>query len=77
MGPQPTQAPDMQPSPLAHARPQLPQFLGSLLVFTQLPLHTVAPAGQLQLPPEQVVPPPQFLLQPPQLAGSVAVFTQA
>jgi len=51
-----SQAPWEQVEPVPHAVLQLPQNLGSLSVSTQLPLHTVLPAGQAHAPDWQLSP---------------------
>jgi hypothetical protein len=59
-------------------RPQAPQLLTSVPVFTQVPLHTTWPGGHCaaQVPFTQLVPLGQALPQAPQLALSVFRFTQ-
>ncbi len=43
------QEPALQVWPAAHAWLQVPQFEGSMAVFTQLPLQSVWPMGQLDV----------------------------
>jgi hypothetical protein len=57
--------------------PQAPQWFRSVLVLTQLPLHSVWPLGQAQWLPEQIWPPVQALPQLPQLPGLLVRSTQA
>ena len=70
-------APPLQ-TPLEQTLPQLPQFLGSVLVLTQVPLQLVCPAGQttIQTPLEQISPLGQALPHKPQLLLSVCRFVQ-
>jgi hypothetical protein len=49
-----TQAPLVHTSPLAQALPQAPQLLVLELVSTQPAAQAVVPAGQTQVPAEQV-----------------------
>ena len=64
--------------------PQPPQLLGSLVGFTQTPLHSISGLGQLatQVEPLQISPMVVQLsagtaeLQAPQFAGSLAKFVQ-
>ena len=51
------QVPFEQVAPLAHALPQLPQFEGSVSVFTQALLQTLVPAGVVVGPQVPVVSP--------------------
>jgi hypothetical protein len=78
LGPQPTQVPERQSSPLAQIVPQPPQFPTSVLVLTQVAPQSVVP------PPHDTVHPPftqdapeaQACPQAPQFCESVVVFTQ-
>lgn len=61
------------------AVPQVPQFWGSVRVFTQAAPQAVVPAPQLSathLPAEQAWPLAQTVPHAPQLLGSVCSFTQ-
>ena len=53
--------------------PHAPQFIGSVVVETQAPLHRINPGGQLSVhtPPTQMRPAPQRLPQVPQFSRSV------
>jgi hypothetical protein len=57
--------------------PQAPQFLGSVCVLTQLPLHRVWPPLQLQTPLTHAAPFGHTLPHFPQLAALVWVSTHA
>jgi hypothetical protein len=72
----PPQTPAVQLWPAAQALPQAPQFLVSVLVFTQTPPQATWPLGQVQTPAVQLWPAAQALPQPPQFDGSLPVFTQ-
>jgi hypothetical protein len=65
-----TQAPDEHDCIAPQAVPQAPQFFTSVAVDTQLPLHSVLPAGHRQVPSWHAPPGPQVLPQAPQLFGS-------
>lgn len=69
--PPPAQLPEEQIWPLAHAWPQAPQFVGSLSVSTQPPLHADSSAAQLSLhaPREQTWGATHAVLHPPQFAA--------
>jgi hypothetical protein len=58
--------------------PQPPQLLGSVLVFTQVPLQSFSPVAQfwLQTPMSHRLPAPQTLPHCPQLLGSLSVLVQ-
>jgi hypothetical protein len=76
-----TQAPPVQVLPEAHARPQAPQFAGSLLTLMQRVPQRVVGVGQVGVPPTQllavqVCPSPQRRLQAPQLNTSVVMSMQ-
>lgn len=66
------QMPPMQVRPSPQTTPHPPQFAGSTLVKTQMPLQSVRPPAHLvHLPPLQCgVVPPQTLPQAPQLLES-------
>ena len=63
------QVPPLQTSLLRQARPQAPQWPGSVAVSTQAPAHKVAPAAQVstQLPPVHTWAPAQAWPHIPQL----------
>ena len=68
----------MQAAPLPQARPQLPQWFGSVASRTQASPQLVCPAAeQPQLPFRQVWFVPHCFPQLPQLAGSVRTSVQA
>jgi len=74
------QAPDWQAGVALlteQTMPQPPQFLVSVWVFTQAPLHSTCPLGQgiVQTPRLQLVPCLQTEPHAPQLLGSVCSFT--
>jgi hypothetical protein len=52
------QAPPTQVSFAPHARPHIPQLLGSSEVLVQPPAHAARPPGQVQAPPTQLSPAP-------------------
>src|SRR5579859_4256507 len=56
--------------------PQVPQFDGSVDLFTQVPLQSAVGAGHEQAPAVQVIPPLQTVPHAPQLVLSVCLFTQ-
>ena len=56
--------------------PQAPQLLESVCVSVHVPLHTVSPVEQVQLPPLHVAPAPHWLLHLPQLLLSACTSTQ-
>jgi hypothetical protein len=58
-----------------HALVHEPQWVGSVLRFTQLEPHIVSPGPHVQFPPEHTAPLPQTLPQLPQSFGSVLVST--
>jgi hypothetical protein len=47
-------APAEHVCPVAQARPQAPQFAGSVFVFTQFEPHSVVPLAQLHAPLTQL-----------------------
>ncbi len=71
------QAPVVQVAPVGHARPQAPQLVLLVCVFTQVPPQSVWPVGQPQRPAVQVWPPPQRTPQAPQLRLFVCRSMQA
>jgi hypothetical protein len=56
--------------------PHMPQFWLSVFVSTQVPLQSVVPSPQMQLPPKQVFPPEHALPHMPQFWLSVVVLVQ-
>jgi hypothetical protein len=60
-----------------HAVPQAPQFLGSVVSSTHVPLHDVWPAGHAQVLFAHCLPPVHVTPHEPQFAESVFVSTQA
>ena len=72
-------APAVQAWPVAHAVPQAPQLWALLPRFTQAPVQSVSPEGQLaaQAPAAHTCPLGQAIPQPPQSAGSLVVSTHA
>jgi hypothetical protein len=70
------QAPLAQTSLAAQTLPQVPQFLGSVVVVTQVPLQSVCGLGQEQALFAQAFPPVHFTPQVPQLLMSLVRFTQ-
>jgi hypothetical protein len=64
------QAPFTQVLPNPQILPHFPQFLESLVVFMQRPLHRTSGERQVQVPFTQTLPNPQVLSQPPQLLES-------
>jgi hypothetical protein len=72
-------APPEHTSPGSHTLPQLLQFIGSLNVSTQAPLHSVVPLAQFTAHAEfeQTCPLGHGIAQPPQLLESIVVLTQA
>jgi hypothetical protein len=60
--------------PLVQTLPQLPQFCGSVSRFLQIPLQSVSPVGQAQVPFWHVFPPVHTCPQLPQFCGSVSRF---
>jgi len=71
------QVPPLQSCPLGHATPHAPQWVASIVVSTQAPLHTVWPLGQAQRPAVHRWSSGQTMPQPPQWVGSVVADTQA
>ena len=69
------QSPDEHIVPAIHTLLQAPQLLGSLLIFTHVPLQTLLPFAQ-QTPSVQLSPAPQALPHAPQLALSVFTSVQ-
>jgi hypothetical protein len=71
--------PFMQTSRGPQVTPQAPQFLRSVLVLTQAPLHSVSPAAQplMHCPFKHASEPRHALPQPPQFIGSTRGSTQA
>jgi hypothetical protein len=66
----------MQCLGLAQIVPHMPQLSLLSFVSTQMPLHSVRPAGHLQAPAWQVEPPLQTLPHAPQSRPFVCTFTQ-
>ena len=68
-----TQRPLVQSWPSPQARPQAPQFSGSLLRSSQPVGHREVPPmqGEKHMPRPQISPGPQRSPEPPQLAGSM------
>ena len=60
--------------PVEHLIAQPPQLLPSVAGSTQVPLHTMSGAAQLQTPPRHT-PAPQLMPQSPQFAASLLVST--
>jgi hypothetical protein len=60
----------------AHTIPHDPQFIGSEVVSTQLPPHSVCPVGQTHVLPEHVAGAAHTFPQAPQFIGSEVVSTQ-
>jgi len=67
------QVPLSQTWPLPHAMPQAPQLRLLVAVYVQLPLHTLAPAGQVHALFTHVAPCAQVFPQDPQALVSVCV----
>jgi hypothetical protein len=63
--------------PLGQASAQLPQFCGSVMVFTHVPAQSVVPVAQPQLPSMHALPAPHAVPQPPQFCGSDLMSRQA
>src|SRR5262249_22526178 len=74
-----TQLPPAQPSPAPQVWPQVPQFLLSVVLSTQLLPQIERPGRQVALhrPPEQARLPVHVMPQPPQFRGSLTVAMQA
>jgi hypothetical protein len=77
LGHVPVQTPPTQLWPVEQAAVHEPQWPGSVLKFTHMPLQLVSPAGQetAHPPPEQTWPAGQTTPQAPQLVGSLLVLT--
>jgi hypothetical protein len=63
--------------PAGQASAQLPQFCGSVMVFTHWPAQSVLPVGQPQVPSMQALPALHTVPQPPQFCGSDLISRQA
>ena len=63
-------------APAPQVFPQAPQFVGSVLVSEQRPLHTVCPPRHAHVPPAQIWLPAHAFPQPPQLPASFSGSTQ-
>jgi hypothetical protein len=59
-----------QTAPCSQALRQLPQWLGSVLTFAQVPPHMMSPIGHVQTPETQESPAGQAFAQLPQWLGS-------
>jgi len=76
--PHPPHDPPLHAEPAPHATPQVPQFEGSLEVFTHTPAHTSGlPAGQVHVPPTHVAEVGHVVPHAPQLFASFVVSTHA
>jgi len=70
------QAPATHDAPPVHARPQAPQWLLSIVVFTQVPVHSVSAPPQRHIPLVHTWPDPHAVPHAPQLVELLIVSTQ-
>jgi hypothetical protein len=71
------QTPALQTCPAAHALPQAPQFVASVVTLTHAPPQAVWPTGHVHAPALHELPPPHREPQAPQFSGSDCSCTQA